>query len=553
MRVRGRAPHAWPWHGLLLLVLAAGTFFRLAQLDAQMLIDDEWHAVRMLLGADYATIATHFGLADHSIPLTLAYRWLYLRDALDEWSMHLPLLACGLALLVAAPRLMRELPLPTQAIWCGLLAVSPTLVYFSRTARPYAFLALAGVLAFVAFRRWQAGGRHRGSWALLYAAATVLAGWAHVLALPFLLWPFVHHGVGALLATRDPVRRGPALRQLLALAVLAFAVLGTLAALLLPPLLADWGAMSAKAAVGTPDIGSLYRTLLMQFGLAQAWPAAPLLVLSAWGAWRLWRRDRELVALILGAALAGALLILLLRPAWIQHAPVLVRYAAPMLPWLLLFPAEGLSALVALVSRRAALAAPLAAAALAGLVLAGPLPEWYRVPNQFMEHAAFQFDYDHATNPYWTQLELGPVSPFYRELATRPPASVTLVETPARAVSNYMPDPWLQAIHRQNVKFALASPVCGMGDWDEYRPGPHGPHFRRVLPLGDILSGRERGGDYLVLRRHPWTLPRENFPWPTPWPDIEACARTIEESLGAPVWRDAEILVFRIPPWPPAR
>jgi hypothetical protein len=256
--------------------------------------------------------------------------------------------------------------------------------------------------------------------------------------------------------------------------------------------------------------------------------------------------------LILGAALAGVAVILLLRPAWIQHAPVLVRYAAPVLPWLLLFPAEGLAGLALALPRGRSLAAPVALA-LAGLVLAGPLPAWYRVPNQFMGHAAFQFDYDHATNPYWTGLELGPVPKFYRELATRPPGSVVLVETPARAVSNYMPEPWLQAIHRQDVKYALASPVCGRGGWDEYVPGAHGPRFRRILPLADILAGREQGGDYLVLRRHPWTLPREHFPWPTPWPDIAACAKTIGESLGPPVWQDAQILVFRIPPASPAR
>ena len=548
MTVPGRVADAWPWRGLLLAALVAGAFLRLAQIGSQMLLDDEWHAVRMLLGADYATIATHFGLADHSIPLTLAYRWLYLHDALDEWSMHLPLLLCGLALLIAAPRLMPELPLPTRALWCGLLAVSPALVYFSRTARPYAWLALAGVLAFVAFRRWQAGTRHRRGWAVLYVVATALAGWAHVLALPFLLWPFVHYGARAVLLARDPARRAPALRGLAMLCGPGLVLLVVLAALLLPPLLADWGAMSAKAGSGMPDAASLQRTVLMQFGLAVPWLLVPLLSLSAWGAWRLWQRDRDLVLLVLGASCAGAVVILLLRPAWIQHAPVLVRYAAPVLPWLLLFPAEGIAAMAGRLSRHGTLAAPIAALALAGLVLAGPLPRWYRVPNQFMGHAAFQFDYDQSTNPYWTGLDLGPVSPFFEELAGRPAGSVTLVETPARAVSNYVPDPWLQAIHRQNVRFALASPVCGEGGWDEYLPGTHGPHFRRMLSLADILDGREQGGDYLVLRRRPWTLPRENFPWPTPWPDIEACAATIGKHLGPAVWQDAEILVFRIPP-----
>ena len=55
-----------------------------------------------------------------------------------------------------------------------------------------------------------------------------------------------------------------------------------------------------------------------------------------------------------------------------------------------------------------------------------------------MGHALFQYDYDPAENPYVTQMQLGPVSPFLHDLAKKPRGSVTLIETPARAHSNYM-------------------------------------------------------------------------------------------------------------------
>lgn len=59
----------------LIALLAAG--LRLQQLSIQWLMDDEWHALHKLLsGAGYADIASSFGSADYSIPLTLLYRLL---------------------------------------------------------------------------------------------------------------------------------------------------------------------------------------------------------------------------------------------------------------------------------------------------------------------------------------------------------------------------------------------------------------------------------------------------------------------------------------------
>ena len=531
------------WAAIAIGLLGVGAWLRIAQLRTQMLVDDEWHAVRMLVRESYAGIATHFGLADHSIPLTLYYRWLYERAALDEWAMHLPLLLAGLALLVVAPSLLRRSLAPsTRVLWIGLLAISPTLVYFSRTARPYALVALLGVVAIIAFHHWRHSrhGRHR--WALLYVLATTVAGWAHLLSLLFTLWPFVHHATGLLLGTRRRRTRAKS-PGWPALVVLGFATVAALALVLVAPLRNDWAAMAGKAGADNLVLASVVDAVQMQFGLAIAWCAVPMAVLLAYGAYRLARRDGDLVWMPLGAALAGLVAIGLARPAWIQHAPVLVRYAAPVLPFLLLYVAEGLAGLC----ERARGRAPLfALAAIAAICAAGPLPGWYRLPTQFLGHAVFQFAYDPPRNPYVTLLELGPVPAFYRELATRPPRSVTLIETPQRAHSNYMPQPWLQAIHRQDVKFALSGDVCGHGEWDEYVPvAGGGDRFRRMAKLSDLLEGARWGGDFLVLRLQPWTLPpAPAFPWPVEWPDMQACAAKVEARVGAPVFRDDRIAVF---------
>lgn len=542
-----RSTGTWPWLVLMAATVVVGIFLRVYQLRTQMLIDDEWHAVRMLIRADAQDIAGHFGLADYCIPLTLYYRWLYEHAALSEWSMHLPLLFAGIALLFVAPWLLRSSTAwPTRAVWIGLIAFSPTLIYFSRTARPYALVALLGFVAIVAFRNWRTQRGDRHAWAAMYVVATVIAGWAHLLSLVFTLWPFAHYGIGAL---RDLARRGAradAIAALWRMLLLGVAVVLPLLIVLLPPLLNDWGAMAAKAGADSATLDSVYRTLLMQFGIADAWLCMLIVALLAFGVVRMWRRDRDLVVLSLGATAVGIAVIIVARPAWVQHAPVLVRYAAPILPFLLLYVAEGFAGVLEKI-RVPLVAAAFAAIGLGALVSIGPLPRWYYAPNQFMDHALFQFDYDLRANPYATLLQLGPVSPFYLELAKKPPGSVTLIEAPQRAQSNFMPDPWLQQIHRQNVKYALVAPVCGIGEWDEYPYTASGARFKRFARLGDLLDGATWGGDYLVLRLQPWTLPPgKDFPWPVAWPDMPACVAKVAAKLGAPTYRDDQIVVFAL-------
>ncbi|WP_300622104.1 hypothetical protein [Dokdonella sp.] len=541
-----RRREAWPWWLLVLASLAAGIFLRTCQLGSQTLIDDEWHAVRMLIRADMAGIATHFGLADYCIPLTLYYRWLYDLGALSEWQMHLPLLLAGIALLLWAACQRHLAPLPVRAAWVGLLAISPQLVYFSRTARPYALVAVLAPAAILAFREWRSRDRRRWPWALLYIGTTFLAGWLHLLSLVFTLWPFAHYGV---LALRDLARgRAQARRELLELIGLGLLTSAPLIAALALPFVNDWGAMAGKSGLDSITPQSLYRTGLMMFGVGAWWLFVPLLALCAVGAWRHARRDRDLVVLVLGMSVVGVSVIAAARPAWIQHAAAMARYAVSVLPFLLLFVAEGL---VDLAGRLRSLASAGVAAVLVALVALGPMPGWFqRWPNQYVEHAIFQFDYDERENPYAQLLELGPVSPFYRDLAKQPPGSLTLIETPASFNSNYTPGPWLQAIHRQKLKFALASPVCGVGRWDEYSYLATGIRFRRVVPLGDVFDGATYGARYLVMRLQPWSLPPG---LEQAWPDMADCVAKAEAKLGAPVYRDEGIVVFALGGHPPER
>ena len=190
-------PRATAWSALLLAAFLVGTGLRVWQLDIQILIDDEWHAVHKLLRASPVDILTHLGYADYSIPLTLYYQQLQRTIGLSEWGMHAPSLVAGVGLLLVGPRLLaRSFALPVRAMWTMLVAISPLLVYHSKIARPYALTSLLTFVAILAFRAWWLGGRRRD--AGLYVAATFLAGWLHAITLPFTLLPFAYYGLRAL-------------------------------------------------------------------------------------------------------------------------------------------------------------------------------------------------------------------------------------------------------------------------------------------------------------------------------------------------------------------
>ncbi|MGA9334518.1 MAG: hypothetical protein WBV39_09585, partial [Rudaea sp.] len=391
---------AFGWRGLLALALGVGAFLRWYQLGTQIPLDDEWHAIHKLLHAGARDIATHFGVADYSIPLTLYYRFLYLHGGLTEWGMRLPVVLCGTGLLAAAPWLLRRRAAPMAlAIWTALLAISPVLVYLSRTARPYAITNLLVFVAVIAIREWWLRSEHRLRWAIVYVFCTCVAGWLHLITLPFTLLPFVIFG-SAELRHAFGAQRVDAWRRIGQLVLLGLPTALLLAAALLPPILNDWAAMAGKAGANAVTWSSFYRTCLMCFGIASAWILAAFALLCGLGAASWWRRDAAFVVYAATIVIVPTAVIALSHPAWIQNPPVYARYLQPALAFVLLFAAEGL----AWVLKRLlpVLQAGIALVALAGLYMAGPIPGYMYNPNQFMGHPYFQFDYDPAHNLFVT-------------------------------------------------------------------------------------------------------------------------------------------------------
>lgn len=529
----------------------AGLFLRAWQLRRQILLDDEWHALHKLLVADYVDIASHFGLADYCIPLTLYYRALFDVGMLSEWSMHLPPLLAGLAVMGVGFWMLRDITTTaTRTTWLGLVALSPMLVYLSRTARPYTLAALAVLIAILVFMRWWRD--RRRSDAVAYVAAATVAGWLHLMTLPFTLAPLLLFGSISVAQFVSKEHRRASLTIFLHLVAMGATVTLLLAALLLPAFINDWASLSQKAGVGTGSLESGWRTWLMLAGTGHHLAGVAVLMLAAVGVRPMWRRDRDFTACILFVLVIGPLAIMLARPDWIQHPGVLARYVLPVLALLLLLVAEGItSALSHLTS--AAFRIGVVLALLISAFCFGPIPESLYSPNQFMGHPRFQFDYDPAHNPYRdpTRVQFDtPVSEFYQSLAKLPPATVKLIEAPWRLEAQYIPHDTLQKVHRQLVKAGMVSGVCGTSNWGDFSALSDQLRFREFVPVIQLLDGATWDADYLVVH------PKPPFPAGQPmpeWPDMLACMPTLEKKFGSPIFRDGEIVVYALRPEARAR
>jgi len=77
-------------------------------------------------------------------------------------------------------------PSPAPLLAAGLLALNPMAVFYSQSARPYAFVVLAVCLAFGALPRALADGAPRRAWAG-YVASMALLGYCEILAAPLVV------------------------------------------------------------------------------------------------------------------------------------------------------------------------------------------------------------------------------------------------------------------------------------------------------------------------------------------------------------------------------
>ena len=520
----------------LAAILAA--WLRLHGLGVQIVQDDEWHAIWKLLGSGYGDIATSFGGADHSIPLTLFYKLMADTFGLSEGRLRALQVASGVALvpLVAGLAWRARRDAPATVLLAVLVAAAPFLVLYSRFARPYAITLLLTVVMLAAAWCWRA----RRDWrtAGLAALAAALSAWLHPVSAAFPATACLYLFAADLL---DPDARARGAWR----GSLAFGLLVAVAMLLplAPPLANDWASIAGKAGRDSPGAFTLFRALSIFFGGIPPVATALAGLIAVAGAVVLVRQQRGLGLYLVALAIVPVGLVLAAHAQWSQQGHTFARYVLPVQLILLFWASVGVTAL----ARRsfAARAEPIAwvgSAALAAAYLAAtPAIEQVSRLGAWYGHIYHHYDYDPRYNLAAAQYRGHEPPAFYRTLAALPPGSAPIVEAPFSVIAPANPFAYYATFHHQPEKVGMLHGVCLEGPRDaEPPPRDRRLRFRQYLFLEDVAGVRQSGARYLLLHRE-----QRNG---VPFRQAERCIAALTRLYGAPVSVDSRLAVFAIAP-----
>ena len=513
--------------------VALAAWLRIHGLDVQVVQDDEWHAIHKLLTSGYGEIARSFGIADHSIPLTLFYKAMAETIGLGEIDMRIVQVACGIALVAVCGWLALRVTanVAVATLFAFLVAGAPFLVLYSRFARPYAITTMLSVLVIAGLWRWRSTRSHKLAAAICAMAA--LAAWLHPLsalypmaALFFILLDDLQAGGWRPAAARSTLLLGVAA----GLAILAP---------LLPPILGDIQSLTAKAGDSRPTPYTLARVAsLFAGGLPDA-VTAIVAGVALWGAWVRMRDGSAVDRYLLFTILAPLLAVIVLRGSWTHQGHTLARYVFPAQLAFLFWVAVGAIDLARRASPRTPQVAEGAAAAVlvAGYLALNPAIAQVHTLGPWYGHLYHHFDYGAADNRALRYYDNWQVPAFYRKLGTIPPESVTFIHAPFDFAAPYNPDAFYAQFHRQRELQGFVHELCLQGS-PFYGEVPRDPRFRfrSFVHLDDRDAVRRSGARYIVFQR--------DLRNGEPFRESDRCLAELERRYGKPVELEARLAVF---------
>jgi hypothetical protein len=542
---------------LLLTILLVGLYLRCQQWSMQVLLDDEWHAVHKLLSSGYAEIARSFGIADYSIPLTIFYKALAGTVGLNEWLMRAPMLAAGMAAPIAFTFWsIRRFDSIAVAVLAWLLATSPMLVIFSRMARPYALIFLLVPCAlYFAYRWWY---ENRSAFLFAYAATAILASYLHLLMAIIVLAPFAWFWASEVRARLGGM---PGAKNWVARLIAGATLIGVpLLLLLLPPLLADFTALTAKAGQSEIDQHLFTEAGFLISGSKYAGVTALIWVLACLGGWRLFLNHSRPTGYVLFALGLFHLALFMAKPAWLQHGIVYVRYNIAFLPFFLLAVAFGIAEIARRIFASRNLQWTFASVAGIALVSGSML-----IPTTFAKsshglHTLFTAHADPARNRAGIVIDRMVLSRFWQsQVQTITGEHETIGVAPWRFETPLSPLPVLERTSSRRVLPAFISGYCTNVRHGETAPNQTVSMRNAVYP-GEHASMRAQGIAILVWQKRwmkeedrEWVM-REHGPFAGSLFDrYPGCEEKIRAEFGPPVYEDEWLAAFRVNPQPDGR
>ncbi len=516
-----------------------GLGLRLYQIKLQILADDEWHALHALLTGSYTEVLTHFGHADSCIPLTIAYKLAYDIYGLSELIMRAPVLLFGTATVIVFPLVVRRwIGIPAARAFAWLLAISPMLIFYSRYARPYAISTFLSFVAVLAFFHWWSGAKAR--WKTVFVVGGILAPYFHLSAIFTLGGTFLFAVTELCLGGTPENRRW---KELLP----PFTAVGIGLALVLgPPLIIDTTALTGKVSTDGVVSETLTGAITLFLG-TRSLPAALLFLLAACtGGLLLIRRNQRFGAYLVTLSAFSLAATSVIAPHAIQVPIVFARYNIFLIPVLLLTMSVLLGEVETRISSllRWYQSGFLSAAVVLLLVYAGPIRQVYYYPNNWTNHALFQYFYElskpgnlysYLTTPYR-------IPEFYQRLSEQPAGSLLLLEVPWFYEWNNNFYPHYQRVHRQKM---LVGFVDDPASWT--RPGEYPRHdyrmrFRNFVHVSDRKKIQRAGVRYVVFHKElavelPYLISAVA-------PEVIHWVEEYRSRFGEPVYEDLDLVVF---------
>lgn len=550
---------------LAVVLVALGLAVRVWCLVDQIPVGDEWHTLHAL-----AEDSAGRSLLDPGIRYSVPYVWYLLGLsrilALNEFWLYLPVMVASIGTYLVLPLLARELvSRASRVLFLGLLAISPILVYYGRTARPYALTTLLATLAVLLLWSWRRrGGVHRIIAATILAMASVRL---QMVVLPLVCAPLLWFWVNWLLKMRT--NRGGRQGDAASLVVATSAYgLGVLAVGVLPGLF-NPSTIAAKTGEQLVTSDTVFNAVRLMLGFSSTGATVAAIPLILFGFVVMWKRSAPLTSYLVTVGLIQIVAVIVVEPTKVSSSIVFVRYVLPVAPLVLLAFSQGVtsigSSLITMTRHSASRVEDGVQITIASVVIA--VLGWYGATLTTMSYPDNWYTYRlweaiMASDPTSAAPRIEAanrrsaveMSEFYRDIGRLPAGTVRLVEFPwlFRLSLNALPS--YQRAHRQwtSVGMWRAGDSSPRGSLDPSL----GTAWRNMVFLDDAEALLDRSIRYVVIHRDVLSevhaadrvAPSAIRGLRRSFPPLDEVTTLMGKAWGDPVFEDGELIVYSTTP-----